>query len=613
MARLYNAIDGSHFFIRPGPSQGTLQIYPEGIAWLKRNYTLPDRGEDVYLDFEAIHKLKHKGYLYLRGEQYDHSNRDTEFEFEQRFAMFFGGLPLLLRQKEPSWKLYLDLTELGTEVWEELHSHRADMVTTQNAAPISWRQLIYAHNGLLQVYPFAYPYQIFSQKNTSKRRLEQAPATPGLNDKWQGNVFIERATQANTWQRRLPGSSVTFSGILLWLAKQGCELDWPGQSMQVSNITAGWQLWRLTVDEAAPITWDAIKNWFKERDIDVVPLHQHLEIVSPPLAITDDGKYVVEPGRAQWIACYPLRGLAAGVVREISLSAGQISSNDNLNVHLSNSISASRSANRISYFRWCAEQAGDYRIRVQGDASAEPLLVRVGTQPFKHPGWLRELSCTVKLDEEAFTRYAFNDSADVQIEPFVIDKFPRQKLAVLSWIYEPEGLPLIVSWSYNAGEKVERHSNFCRIQSNDELTRCWQEKICSVLTGAIQVRVTLDAGSFGSIDLVLQLPVEPLEPVPALLIDEWLIAQFSWLSYVIDEKRTGHTRVPVPANLRERLRNLEAQTGNETMLHHALEKLMAVHAMPEWISYRLRMLLAEVENQESGLKTDIAQLRRKSW
>src|SRR5207302_8981156 len=134
---------------------------------------------------------------------------------------------------------------------------------------IARRQLMYTH-GLLHVYPFPHPYQIFSYIDKSKRPLKQAPETPGLIDNWQGNVFVERTTQTGTWQRRVTGSTVSFSGEVLWLAKPDCKLDWPGQAISIGNLSRGWQLWRLTVDETALISWEAIKSWFKYRAIDVV-------------------------------------------------------------------------------------------------------------------------------------------------------------------------------------------------------------------------------------------------------------------------------------------------------------------------------------------------------
>jgi len=601
MAQLKRAVKDGHLYILAGQSQGTWQVGEKGEQWLRQNhYPIPDRDEYVYIDAGTFSKLKDQHYIYIHGNEYDSKN--ATFDIEQELARIARGFPLLLRlkgERDSAWELYLDLSELGKEVWEELLSHHADTIIASSAAPIVLRQLIYGH-GLLHVYPFPHPYQLFSYTAKSKRPLGQAPETPGLIDNWQGNVFVERTTQAGTWQRRVTGSTVSFSGEALWLAKAGCKLDWPGQAISVGNLSTGWRLWRLTVDETASIEWEAIKNWFKYRAIYVVPQRQRIEIVSIPSALTDDGQYIIELGKAVWIACYPPRSPAEGIARVISLSAEQTGSNSDLNIHLSKSVSPSRSADRVNYFRWSPDQVGTYRIRVQGDASAEPLLVQAGIQPFTQPRWLNGLSCTFTFAEQEQTLYAFDDTPDIEREPYIMDRLSHQKLAALNWASEPEGLPIRASWNFSSLEKMSQHDNFCLIHSSSELTWCWQEKICSMLATAIQARVTLDAGSFGSIELVVELP-KPPETASAQFIDERLTAQFIWLSHLIEEK-PGQKRIPMPVILRETLCQLHAQTADNTMLRIALKKLAAVNTVPAWISYRMRVLLAEVEKRESFSK-----------
>lgn len=599
MAQLRRAVKDGHLYILAGQSQGTWQVSEKGEQWLRQNrYPIPDRDEYVDIDAGTFSKLKDQHYVYIHGYEYDHDSKNATFDIEQEFARIARGLPLLLRLKEErgtAWELYLDLSGLDKKVWEELQNHQTDSITASNALPITRRQLIYAH-GLLRVYPFPHPYQIFSYNDKSKRLLEQAPETPGLTDNWQGNVFVERTTQTGTWQRRVTGSTVSFSGEVLWLAKADCKLDWPGQAISIGNLTTGWQLWRLTVDETASIEWEAVKNWFKYRAIDVVPQRQRLEIVSIPSALTDDGQYIIEPGKAVWIACYPPHSPAEGIAREISLSAEYIGTDSDLSSHPSKSISAFRSADRVNYFRWSAGQTGAYRIRLQGDASAEPLFVQVGTRPITQPRWLNGLSCTAAFAEQEQALYAFDDTSDVRGEPYIMDRLSPQKLAALTWAYEPEGLPIRASWNFSSLEKMSQHDNFCLIHSSSELTWCWQEKICSALAAGMRAKVTLDAGSFGSIELDVELP-GPTETASAMWIDERLTAQFSWLSQMIEEK-AGHKRIPLPVTLRETLRQLHEQTTSNTTLRRALEKLAAANTVPGWIAYRLRVLLAAVEKQE---------------
>jgi len=257
----------------------------------------------------------------------------------------------LKERKERAWELYLDLSELNEEVWEELRSHHTDSVTASNAlASISLKQIIYTHS-LLRVYPFPHPYLIYSSHRINiKQVLQRAPETPGLNDNWQGNIFLERATQAGTWQRRVSDSTVSFSGELLWLAKPDCKQAWPGQAARVGNPYLDWQLWRLTVNEAAPVSWESIQNWFKYRSIDVAPRRQRLEIVSLPSAVTEEGQYIIEPGKSIWIVCYPPSRHTHGIFREIALSAEQIPSTAHNSNPPSKSISASYPADRVNYF-----------------------------------------------------------------------------------------------------------------------------------------------------------------------------------------------------------------------------------------------------------------------
>ncbi len=597
MARLYNAVDGSHLFIRAGQNQGTLQIYPEGVAWLKLHHHIPKKGEDIYLDPGTLYRLRNEGYLFIHGIPYDHGSKSETFDVDQILARIAGGLPLLLQlkeQNEPAWELYLDLSELNEEVWEELRSHHTDFITASNALPISRRQLIYAH-GLLRVYPFPHPYQIFSNNSDNNNQLlQQAPETPGLNDNWQGNIFLERATQAGTWQRCASGSTVSFSGELLWLAKPDFKLDWPGQAARVGNPYVGWQLWRLTVNESAPVSWESIQNWFKYRSIDVAPRPQRLEIVSLPSAVTEDGQYIIEPGKSIWIVCYPPSRHTHGIFREIALSAEQLPSPAHNSNPPSKSISASYPADRVNYFWWSAGQPGEYRIRVQGDASGEPLLVQVDTIPITRPQWLCGLSCTAMSPEYQHTFYAFNDFVDSDEELYLLNQFAKQELAALTWTYRPEGLPVYISWGYIPSNGLQQHVSNYPIQSGEELTRCWREQICPALASDSRTKVTLDGGSYGCIELSITLPQQqPVEP--AWWTDERLVSQCIWLSRMTGEK-LRQKPVFMPMHLREPLRQLSVQTDINTTLRAALERLASANIVPAWVLFRLRILIAEVEN-----------------
>jgi len=601
VAQLRRSVKDGHLFILAGQSQGTWQVSEKGEQWLRQNhYSIPDEDEYVDIDSGTFSWLKNKDYLFTWDIPYDHSSKGTTFDVDQVSAKIAGGLPLLLHLKEwnePGWELYLDLSELNEEVWEELHSHHTDSVTASNAlASISLKQIIYTHS-LLRVYPFPHPYQIYSSHSVNNKQvLQEAPETPGLIENWQGNVFIKRVTQTEIWQRRLPGSNITFSGDMLWLARPDCELDWPGQPTQVGQTHAGWQLWRLTVDENAPVSWESIQDWFKYRSIDVVPRRQRLEIVSLPSAVTEDGQYIIEPAKSIWIVCYPPSRHTNGIFREIALSAEQIPSTAHNSNPPSKSISASYPADRVNYFSWSAGQPGEYRIRVQGDASGEPLLVQVDTLPITRPQWLCGLSCTAMSPAHQHTFHAFNDFLDSGEELYLLNQFAKQELTTLTWTYEPEGLPVHVTWGYIPSNGLQQRGRNYPIQSGEELTRCWREQICPALAAGIRAKVTLDGGSYGCIELSIALPQQqPVEP--AWWTDERLVSQCIWLSRMTGEKlRQKPIFMLLP--LRETLRQLSFQTDINTELRAALERLAAVNIVPAWVLFRLRTLIAEVEDMK---------------
>gem|GEM_PF-3855450 len=599
MAQLRRSVKDGHLFILAGQRQGTWQVSEKGEQWLRQNhYSIPDEDEYVDIDSGTFSWLKNKDHLFTWDIPYDHSGKGTTFDVDQVSAKIAGGLPLLLHLKEwkePGWELYLDLSELNEEVWEELHSHHTDSVTASNAlASISLKQIIYTHS-LLRVYPFPRPYQIYSSHSVNNKQvLQEAPETPGLIENWQGNVFIKRATQAGIWQRRLPGSNITFSGDMLWLARPDCELDWPGQPTKVGQTHVGWQLWRLTVDENAPVSWESIQDWFKYRSIDVVPRRQRLEIVSLPSAVTEDGQYIIEPGKSIWIVCYPPSTHTNGIFREIALSAEQIPSSAHNSNPPSKSISASYPADRVNYFSWSASQPGDYRIRVQADASGEPLLVQVNTLPITRPQWLCGLSCTAMSPQHQHTFHAFNDFLDSGEELYLLNQFAKQELTTFTWTYEPEGLPVHVGWGYIPSNGLQQRVDNYLVQSGEELTRCWREQICAALAAGIRTKVTLDGGSYGCIELSITLPQQqPVEP--AWWKDERLVAQFTWLSQV-NEGKYSQKPVPMPGLLRETLLELSTQAKVAPSLSTTLERLALATTIPAWVLLRLRTLMVEVEN-----------------
>lgn len=632
MAQLRKALSDGHLFILAGQSQGTWQVGEKGERWLRENhYAIPDENEYVDIDAGTFSYLKDSEYIYTLGIEYDHNGMDANLEVKKALARAIKGLPILLHAKEEqasTWELYLDLSALPEEVWDELRSHQTELLTATNAIPVSRRQLFYNNDCLLHIYPFPRAYEIYSTKSdNSKRLLLQAPETPGLNENWQGNIFLERATQIGSWQRRLPDSTATFSGELLWLAKIECKPDWPGQTTKVGSAKFGWQLWRFTVNERAPTSWETIQNWFKYRSIEVIPVRQRLEIASPPYTVAEDGQYIFEPGKPIWITCYPPDIQMQGLLRDIALAAEQLVYTLSDPNPASKSVSISSPADRVNYFRWSAEHSGDYRIRILRDASAEPLRVKVAPLPPVQPAWFRGLSCTVTSGEDQQTLAAFNENDEPSDASYILDQLTQEELARLDWTYEPIGVPISITWTTTTTGSHQRPGGVYLAQSAEDLTWYWNEKICPALSSDTQVKVMLGAGSFGSITITVALPkapkdeaplsdeqpIESLLPLPescdtdvvevqvqvesTLQINEQLIAQFAWFSRIIAGKYGQKPLpAPMPPHLRNRLLELSSRQGVTPAFHNMLEQLASANLLPSWVLFQLQALVAEIDD-----------------
>lgn len=628
MAQLRRSVMDGHLFILAGQSQGTWQVGEKGEQWLRQNcYTIPDKEKHVEIDAGTFSYLKDKEYLYTLGIDYDRNSMDISLEAEQALARVIKGLPMLLvlkEKQEGDWELYLELTELHEDVWEELRSHQTEQIVATNALAVSRRQIFYNHDGLLQIYPFPGVYEIYSTKgDNSKRRLQKAPETLGLNENWQGNIFLERVSQIGRWQRRLPGTSIAFSGELLWLARTECNPDWPGLVTKVGSAKYGWQLWHLAVSEVVPTSWGSIENWFKYRSIDVVPLRQRFEIVSPPSLVTEDGYYAIEPGKSLWYACYPPNKQTQGLLREIALSAEKVAYTTSNANPLSKCNSASHPADRTNYFRWVADQPGDYRIRIQGDASVEPLQVKVAPIPSTQPTWLCGLWCTVKIDADQQTMHAFQESQPDDAS-YIGDRLIQKEPARLEWTYEPTGFPISITWFTVSPGGQQRLSNISYAQSDAELTQYWKQHIFPALSLETQVKVVLDGGSFGSIAVIIALPEEqknevtlpddgPIEATfqekadtegvekqvqveSTLEIDEQLIAQFAWLRRMTTVKYGQKSLLTsMPVSLRNKMLVLSSQQGMTPPFRAVLGELASTYQLPVWVLFRLQALIAEIE------------------
>ena len=608
MAQLCSAIDDGHLYILAGWNFGTWQVGEQGEVWLRQyGYHIPGQGENTYLDYSTYVKLKDLGYLFIKGIEYDKRRQDTSFYSQHASELIIEGLPLILQLKEhqqPAWELALDLSALNEETWEALQSRPTDRITASDAlTSLSQLQLLSA-NYLLRVRPSLLAYQIFRDSGVHIRYvLREVPETPGLNSAWQGNVFSEYAHQKGAWRRRLPGRVISFSGTVLWLAKSEYDPEWPGNAERVGLPSAGWQLWRLNVNEQMPPSWEELERWFRYRLMSIAAQRQSLEVLSPPLAITTDAHYVVPSGKQVLLGCYPPSRSLGGAGKQAVLSAELLEPSGSSAVTLSRDSTLPFSVDQVSYFRWTPLHPGEYRIRIQGDASADPLLILAANRPPVQPHWLHGLTCTIASSLNQQTFRAFNDLPDSG--PGRVDRFAREELATITWTVEPEPMPVRVTW--NTYVQHETPENASLIRSGEELTQRWREYIWPVLALDHQVKMVLDAGSFGRIELSIAIPQPSQEEQPeqALLFNENFISQVIWLSRIIAADQQ-HKHVPVPASMSNVLRHLREQSDPGTPVSRALERLLQAKTLPAWVCFRLRALLAEVKEQgESNHASDI--------
>ncbi len=603
VAQLCSAVDDGHLYILPGQSLGTLQVSGKGEVWLRQHrYRIPDRGESIHLDRGTYLKLKDMDCLYTKGIEYDKRQQDTSAYAQHEPETISDGLPLVLRLREhqqPGWELALDLLELDEDTWKELQSHSADRISASDAvASLSQLQLL-ATNYLLSVRPRLQPYQIYRETGGHiKHVLREVPETPGLNSVWQGNVFSEYAHQKGTWRRRLPGRVISFSAALLWLAKSEYDPEWPGNTERVGSPSAGWQLWRLSVNEQMPASWEELQRWFRYRLINIAAQRQNLEVLSPPMAITADAHYVVLLGKQVLLACYPPSRFVEGLDKRAVLSAELLERSGSSVTALSRDSTLPFPADQVSYFRWTPFRPGEYRIRIQGDASADPLLIRVATLPPIQPRWLHGLICTVASSQNRQTFRAFNDlpSGEPGNESLQVDRFAREDLPTLAWTLEPEQLPIRVTW--NARAQHGTLENVSIIRSGAELTQRWREYIWPSLATGHQPKMLLDAGSFGRVELPFVVPQPPQveQSEQVLPLDERFISQFIWLNRMIVADHQ-HKHIPVPDATRNAIRRLRDQVDTDSSVSRALEMLLLVKTLPAWVCFRLRALLAAVEEQ----------------
>lgn len=600
MAQLKRSIADDHLYILAGQSQGTWQLTPAGEQWLRSNrYRIPERGESSYLDSGTYHLLKDKNYLFIYHIPYDSHNIFPALET----LPIFTGLPMLLTVDEQTagWTLQIDLSTLAEDdsVWKELQRLRPAFVTMNYSPSYLPRIQLLNHSCLLTVWPQPVSYLVqYSDDRYTKFNLSTAPDTLGLSDNWQGNVFITTRQREGFYQRRIPGSMISLSESFFWLAKVDAKPDWPGKASRFGQPDKGWQLWKLELSDSASVSWEKIEKWFRHRQLKVAQQHYHLGVIGRFGAITDGGWYILQPDHSLLIRCEPTRQRKIGIDKQVYLSSEPISNHALRTAGSLQRQSASLHADQACYSSWKAPGCGDYLVQAAGDVGSESLYIRVTERKAAMPSWLQGLSCTVTAATTSQTFHAFENTHNFQAEANSLNMFSPHELASLGWTIEPVGLPISVTLNYvSAQEKYLRESR-SSVSTGKDLTAYWHEKIWPSIADAHDATITLDAGSFGLLELLVNPRVEQDRQV-AEQVDEQFIAHLVWLSYFVGnvDQQTGSA---LPDPLRHALHQMAAQFTANAALFRALVRLARANSLPPWILYHLQEIASENQNEESN-------------
>ncbi|HVB74901.1 MAG TPA: hypothetical protein VNE38_15220 [Ktedonobacteraceae bacterium] len=601
MAQLKRSIADDHLYILAGQSQGTWQLTAAGEQWLRTNrYSIPERGESIYLDPGTYHRLKDKNYLFIYHIPYD--SHDIFAEPTSETLPAFAGLPILLTVDEQrgGWTLNIDLSMLAEDdgVLNELQRLHPTFVTMNYSPSYLPRVQLYNCSCLLKVWPQPSRYLVqWSNDRQNRFSLSTAPETPALFDNWQGNVFIETKQREDCYHRRLPGSTISLSESFFWLAKVDAKPDWPGKASLFGKPDLGWQLWKLELTSIASVPWEKIEQWFRYRQLKVAQQHYHLGVIGRFDAITDGSWYILQPDHSLLIRCDPPRRQIS-IDKDAYLLTEPVSNTARRAARSPQSRSDPLPVNYISYFSWKAPGRGDYQIQVTGDACSEPLYIRVTERKAAMPSWLQGLNCTVTVATTSQTFHAFENTHDFQVGENSLNVFSLHELALLDWAIEPIGLPISVTWSYVSAQERYLRESLNSVSTGEELTAYWHEKIWPSIINAHDVTITLDAGNFGLLELLVEPRIEQDKQTPCQS-DEQFIAHLVWLSYFVGnvDQRTSSA---LPDHLRHALNQMATQLIANPALFRALDRLARANSVPTWILYHLQELASENQNVESN-------------
>lgn len=611
MATLECAKDDGHLFIRVSPSEGTKQIHEEGMKWLKeQNHQIPKLGEGVSLKKEFYRYLLNKGYLYIKGDLYD--KREVSTLSCSSIEKESNGPALLLQLGEGrgsskvtanSWSLIIKLDELEESMRNILPQHRAIAVTLEcllSSKPmISWQ---YLQNPRYwpKVPPQAKPYNIYWQ-DSQKHSLNECIPTPGLQEGWQGNIFIqfESSQLMGTWRRCRPNEKISADDCkeLYWLAQINYDpAEWPGQTQPIGSNQQGWQLWQLQI-KADDTPWEAVEQWLSYRMVKLTYPSWRLRIINP-LSVVTDRQHIRVQSQHLLLQCDPPNQQSENMCAHASLSIIPIHRTVVRKQTQALAQPKTLQPNQTNYFHYLALHPDlECRVRLRGQTSGQPLSVCVVPLPKTQPTWLRGLSCILTTARTRRTLHAFNHELEIdQSFNFCVpNDFSLEELPHLAWSLEPAGIPFSCTYEY-LSPQGKRQDNIS-LSTDSNFNAYWQMHIWPTLAPSPWTRITIDAASFGRISLVFLL--KPERSVNQhWWMDEQLSASFLWLSRV-GLQEPGRISHPVSHLLQERLRQLYQSAGMPPALNAALARLTTLKSMPLWIQVRLKVLLTEI-TQRSG-------------
>lgn len=593
MAQLKRSVRDGHYFIYFGKSRGTWQIDDANLPELERlaHISRPKAwGDSIHFNGIWWGYLRDRQLIKIRYEPYNHRDRDDDMDEVEG-----ARLPLLLnldRQSDliRSWSLAIELRGIPEETRAEAQERRAAYLSVNDALG---RRLYLNHNHPLsaaRVAPQSTPYEI-AWFDASGRKLPLGAAcfSEGLNDTVRGNVFAE--TNEHAWRRCLPGSSVTFWGTLHWLAADRFRPDWPGTAEQWGFLQDDWRLWRLTTGVERPVTWQAIADWLNGHGLTLAFHTQHLRLITPPLAITQEGWSLVSRDHPLIIGCTPPARVTPGVRSRLQLAVTKVDGGRDSAVDVAPGLQQDVAPDKPWFARWSHPQPGDYRIHAVGSVAVEPLLVRVlsdATARLAAPAQLQGLTCRLAADDHSETLVAFAGDENPRITNFSETELPH-----LQWELQPPGLPVVVKWHLSTAQGEEWFWPERIVTSDKELTALWRDEIWPASTSAGGIELKIEGESFGRIECVIGLPSSG-EPVQDHALTAAQRAELTWLAQLCLAP-VAQPRISMSADLRlalSRIQALESHMWCTTTTRAAVTLLRRQQAIPAWIAPRLRALVA---------------------